>query len=131
MRYQHSEEQRQDSERALHALTAENRHLQTRLEQLCARLESVRPVDQLAGQPQHAELAQAVMELVVAAGPPLLTLALRMLNPRTARNATTALARALDVVDERTRTCRQRLLAETAGTAVDDARELPETEDAP
>ena len=47
------------------------------------------------------------------------------------RTATTALARTLEVVEERMRTCRRRLLAETAGTAVDDARELPETEDAP
>jgi len=94
IRYQHCEEQRQEHERAHRAVTAENRHLQTRVAQLCQQIETLRPVEQLAGQPQRADLAQAVMELVMATGPSLLTLALRLLTPRTARQATTALARA-------------------------------------
>ena len=131
IRYQHSEEQRQDSERLRQELTAENRQLQTRLQQVRTRLEAVRPIEQLAGQPQRADLAQAVMEIVVAAGPPLVTLALRVLNPRTARDATTALARALVAVEERIRTCQQQLTAERAGTAADDATSQPGAEEQP
>ena len=129
MRYQRSEEQRQDSERLRHELSAENRQLQSHMQQLRTRLAAVRPIEQLAGQPQLATLAQAVMEIVVAAGPPLVNLAIRVLNPRTARDATAALARALDVVEERMCACRQRLTAETTVTTVDDTTAPAETED--
>lgn len=131
IRYQHSEEQRQDSERLHQELTAENRQLQTRLQQMRTRLEAVRPIEQLAGQPQRADLAQAVMEIVAAAGPPLVTLAMRVLNPRTAHDAATALARALAVVEERIRTCQRQLTAESAGTTVDDTTKQPEAEERP
>lgn len=128
MRYQRSEEQRQDSERYRQELTTENRQLQVHVQHLRTRLDAVGPVDHVVARPYLAALVQAAMEVVAAAGAPLVTQAMRVLNPRTARDATTTLARALDVVEERIRRCRQCLTEDEAGPTAHDAVVLPEAE---
>ena len=128
MRYQRSEEQRQDSERYRQELTTENRQLQMHVQHLRTRLDAVGPVDHVAARPHLAALVQAAMEVVAAAGAPLVTHAMRVLNPRTARDATAALSRALDVVEERIRRCRRCLTEDGILPTADDAVVLPEVE---
>jgi len=114
--YQRSEDQRHELERLRHELTNDNRHLREQVQTLSARLAAVGPVERLAGMPHVAALAQAAMDVVEAAGPPLVKHAIRLLDPRTAREAVTALTRALLLVEERIRTCRQRLAEDLSVT---------------
>ena len=102
--------------------------MQTHVQHLRTRLDAMGPVDHVAARPHLAALVQAAMEVVAAAGAPLVTQAMRVLNPRTARDATAALSRALDVVEERIRSCRQCLTEDEVVPTADDAVVLPEVE---
>lgn len=107
--YQRSEEQRYALEQRRHELASDNGQLRTQVETLRARLAAVGPVDRLADMPHVAAIAQAALDVVDAAGAPLVRHAIRLLDPRTAHDAATALSRTLLLVEERIQTCRQRL----------------------
>jgi len=111
VRYQQSEEQRHELEQMQHALTHDNRQLRAQLQTVTERLATVGPLEQLAGTPEVATIVQSVMEVVAAAGPPLITQAIRLLDTRTRREATTALTRTLQLVAARVQAC-QRCLAD-------------------
>ena len=83
--YQQSEEQRHELEQMQHALTQDNRQLRAQLQTVTERLATVGPLEQLAGTPQVATIVQAVMDIVAAAGPPLITQAIRLLDARGSR----------------------------------------------
>jgi hypothetical protein len=118
MSYQRSEDQRHDIERLRQELLTENRRLRGQLQHLQQRLVAVRPGDHIVEHPHVAALAQTVMEIVAAAGAPLVTQALRLLHPLTTREATAALGRALDLVEERIRVCRQQLIEDARITTI-------------
>jgi hypothetical protein len=105
--YQRSEEQRYALEQRRQELASDNGQLRTQVETLRARLAAVGPVDRLADMPHVAAIAQAALDVVDAAGSPLVRYAIRLLDPRTAHDAATALSRTLLLVEERIRTCRQ------------------------
>jgi TolA-binding protein len=132
IRYQRCDEQRQENERQRYAVSTENRQLHTHVQQLRARLEALEPVDAVTVHPQRAALAQAALDVIAAAGVPLLTPALRVLHPRTGSEATLALARALDVVEERIQRCRHCLTEHAAAAAIGHTATVqPETEVTP
>jgi hypothetical protein len=110
--YQRSEEQRYELEQRRHELASDNGQLRTQVDTLRARLAVVGPVDRLADMPHVAAIAQAALDVVDAAGPPLVRHVIRLLDPRTAHDAATALTRTLLLVEDRIRTCRQRLTAD-------------------
>jgi hypothetical protein len=105
VRSQRSEEQRHELEQLQQTLTHDNRQLRAQMQTVTARLAAVGPMEQLAGTPRVATILQTVMDVVAAAGPPLITQAIRLLDPRTSRDATTSLTRALRLVEERLRAC--------------------------
>jgi chromosome segregation ATPase len=107
--YQRSEEQRYALEQQRHALASDNGQLRTQVATLRERLAAIGPVDRLADMPHVAAIAQAALDVVDAAGSPVVRHALRLLDPRTARDAATALSRTLLLIEERIQTCRQRL----------------------
>lgn len=116
IQYQHSEEQRCALEQQRHALASENGQLRSQVKTLRERLAAIGPVDRLADMPHLAAIAQAALDVVDAAGSAVVRHALRLLDPRTARDAAPALSRALLLVEERIQTCRQQLTADGHGT---------------
>ena len=129
MSYQRSEDQRDDHERECQRLLTQNRQLRGQIHHIEEQLAAVGAVDQAVWQPEVATLAQAVIEVVAAAGSPLVQQLQRILRPRTAREATVALGRALDLVEERVRVCRQHLSEGMIGTTGSDPAVPPETEE--
>lgn len=113
--YQRSEEQRVALEQQRHTLASENGQLRTQVAKLRERLAAVGPVERLADMPHVAEIAQAALGVVDAAGSAVVHHALRLLDPRTARDAATALSRALQLVEDRIQRCREQLAADGHG----------------
>lgn len=116
--YQRSEEQRYALEQQRHTLASENGQLRRQVETLRERLAAVGPVDHLADMPHVAAIAQAALDVVDAAGSAVVRHAIRLLDPRTARAAATALSRALLLVEERIQTCRHQLTADVQAASV-------------
>jgi hypothetical protein len=129
MSYQRSEDQRYDHERECQHLLTQNRQLRGQIHHIEEQLAAVGSVDQMVGRPEVATLAQAVIEVVAAAGTPLVHQLKRILHPLTSRDATHALGRALDLVEERVSVCRQHMSEGTMVTTGHDPTMPPETEE--
>ncbi|NOT56781.1 MAG: ParB N-terminal domain-containing protein [Deltaproteobacteria bacterium] len=112
IQYQRSEEHRSALEQQRHTLANENGQLRRQVATLRERLAAVGPVDHLADMPHVAAIAQAALDVVDAAGSAVVRHAIRLLDPRTARAAASALSRALLLVEERIQACRHQLTAD-------------------
>jgi ParB-like chromosome segregation protein Spo0J len=109
---------REQLERAQHELLASNKKLQQQLHTLRQRLAALEPLERMAGMAEATGVLSAVMAVVEAAGPPLVRAAVRLLDPRSTRDATALLHQALVQLADRVRACQATLAGEkTVDTA--------------
>lgn len=115
---------REQLERAQRELLTSNKKLQQQVQTLMQRLAAVEPLERMAGMADAAAVFSAVMAVVEVAGPALVRAAVRLLDPRSTRDAAAALHRALGQLAERVRACQATLAGEITATE-DTARAQP------